>query len=83
MTGKGSPYVGEVLDIAFAKAQAVIVLFTGDDNAIIDTRLLSTKEKAEPKRRQPRPNKFFSKLAWHLVVNPERNNNCRGRVRIN
>jgi len=30
-TGKGSPYIGEILDKAFSQAQAVIVLMTPDD----------------------------------------------------
>jgi len=30
-TGKGSPYVGEILDRAFSEAQAVVVLMTPDD----------------------------------------------------
>lgn len=34
-TKKGSPYVGEVLDEAFNKAQAVVVLLTGDDIAYL------------------------------------------------
>lgn len=32
-TQKASPYVGEVLDAAFSKARAVVVLFTPDDEA--------------------------------------------------
>ena len=32
-TGKASPYVGEVLNAAFSKAQAVVVLLTPDDEA--------------------------------------------------
>jgi len=32
-TGKTNPYVGEVLDAAFAKAQAIVVLMTPDDEA--------------------------------------------------
>lgn len=32
-TGQGSPYVGEVLDKAFDRAQAVVVLLTPDDDA--------------------------------------------------
>jgi predicted nucleotide-binding protein len=32
-TGKGTPYVGEILDTAFSKAQAVLVLMTPDDEA--------------------------------------------------
>lgn len=31
LTGKGSPYIGEVLDAAFAHAQAIVVLLTPDD----------------------------------------------------
>lgn len=34
-TKKGAPYVGEILDVAFKKAQAVIVLLTGDDIAYL------------------------------------------------
>ncbi|MDP9331413.1 MAG: nucleotide-binding protein [Actinomycetota bacterium] len=33
LTGKPTPYVGEILDAAFANAQAVVVLFTPDDEA--------------------------------------------------
>ena len=32
-TGKASPYIGEILDVAFAQAHAVVVLFTPDDEA--------------------------------------------------
>ena len=32
-TGKPSPYIGEVLDAAFSRAHAVVVLFTPDDEA--------------------------------------------------
>lgn len=30
-TGKGAPYIGEILNTAFSIAQAIIVLFTGDE----------------------------------------------------
>jgi len=33
MTGKGTPYIGEVLDVAFERGQAVLVLMTPDDIA--------------------------------------------------
>jgi len=33
LTGKGSPYVGEVLDAAFEHSTAAVVLFTPDDEA--------------------------------------------------
>ena len=32
-TGKASPYIGEILDTAFSRAHAVVVLFTPDDEA--------------------------------------------------
>lgn len=33
LTGKGSPFIGEVLDVAFANAQAIVILMTPDDVA--------------------------------------------------
>ena len=33
MTGKASPYIGEILDTAFSEALAVVALFTPDDEA--------------------------------------------------
>lgn len=33
LTGKGSPYIGDVLDAAFGAAQAIVVLQTPDDVA--------------------------------------------------
>ena len=32
-TGKTSPYIGEILDAAFSRAHAIVVLFTPDDEA--------------------------------------------------
>ena len=32
-TGKPSPYTGEILDVAFSRAHAILVLFTPDDEA--------------------------------------------------
>lgn len=59
MTGKGSPYIGEVLEHAFKQARAVVVLFTGDDHAKLDDRLLGIDETSEPLQSQPRPNVLF------------------------
>jgi predicted nucleotide-binding protein len=39
-TGKGSPFIGQILDHAFAQAKAVVVLITGDDIARLGTRYL-------------------------------------------
>ena len=56
LTGKGSPYIGEILDAAFAAAQAVVVLFTGDDLAGLREELLKPGEPPEMPHPQPRPN---------------------------
>ena len=40
-TGKSSPYIGEILDGAFNVAQAVVVLFTPDDEARLRKSLLT------------------------------------------
>jgi hypothetical protein len=44
LAGKGTPYVGEILDAAFANAQAVVVLFTPDDLARLRPGLCGSKE---------------------------------------
>ncbi|NEE03852.1 TIR domain-containing protein [Phytoactinopolyspora halotolerans] len=38
LTGKGSPYIGEILDAAFTHAQAVVVLMTPDEVAYLQPR---------------------------------------------
>ena len=44
-TGKASPYIGEILDAAFSRAHAVLVLFTPDDEArsLSEDSFLETK----------------------------------------
>lgn len=44
LTKKGAPYVGEVLDRAFEKAVATIVLLTPDDEARLKPALLKTND---------------------------------------
>ena len=60
-TGQGSPYVGQTLDVAFEKAQAIIVLLTPDDEAHL--RDVYQQENDPPHERdltpQPRPNVLF------------------------
>jgi len=60
-TRKGSPYPGEVLDKAFAKASAVIVLLTPDDEAQLrKIHWRKGEEKYEKKLMgQARPNVLF------------------------
>jgi predicted nucleotide-binding protein len=60
-TRKGSPYPGEVLDKAFAKASAVIVLLTPDDDAQLRKVHWKKGEEAFEKKLmgQARPNVLF------------------------
>lgn len=59
-TGKGSPYIGEVLDAAFGSAQAIIVLQTPDDVAYLHPSLTDDVDDPETQAQmQPRPNVLF------------------------
>jgi len=61
MTGKGSPYIGEVLDTAFANAQAVVALLTADDVACLRDELQQEHDLDYEKNPTPqaRPNVLF------------------------
>jgi len=61
MTGKGSPYVGEVLDRAFHEAAAVVVLLSPDDEARLAKEFVKSSDPAHEKNltRQARPNVLF------------------------
>ena len=59
--GQGSPYIGEVIKAALERAQAIVVLFTGDDEAQL---LKEFRGKSEPSYEvnltpQPRQNVLF------------------------
>ena len=59
--GKASPYTGEILDAAFSKAHAVVVLFTPDDEARLREPF---RKKSDPSHEteltgQARPNVLF------------------------
>jgi len=60
-TGDAAPYIGTILDAAFDKAQAVVVLLTGDDMAYLRKDL--KRQNDEPFELKPtpqaRPNVFF------------------------
>lgn len=60
-TGSGSPYIGEVLDRVFQKAQAVIVLLTGDDISKLSSQYLKAEDSAYERDFTPqsRPNVLF------------------------
>ena len=59
LTGKGSPYIGEVLDAAFGAAQAVVVLETPDDIAYLHSSLTYDGDPDAEPQAQPRPNVLF------------------------
>ncbi|GHT58497.1 hypothetical protein FACS1894109_12810 [Spirochaetia bacterium] len=61
MTGIATPYIGEVLNIAFSNAQAIIVLLTPDDKVKLRDELQDKDEQASEKRfqYQARPNVLF------------------------
>lgn len=60
-TGQGSPYIGDVLDQAFADAQAVVVLLTGDDVARLRPGYLTEHDPPHERALTPqaRPNVLF------------------------
>lgn len=60
-TGRSTPYIGDVLDAAFGRAHAVIVLFTPDDNAYLREEFRNSSDpphETEPTG-QARPNVLF------------------------
>jgi len=61
LTGKPSPYVGEILDAAFRHAVAVVVLFTPDDEARLKSEFLNRRDRADERELtgQARPNVLF------------------------
>jgi predicted nucleotide-binding protein len=61
LTGKASPYIGEILDSAFRHAQAVVVLLTPDDEARLREELVHPDDPSHEKilTGQARPNVLF------------------------
>src|SRR2546427_6198469 len=61
LTGKGSPYIGEILDAAFRKATAVVVLLTPDDEARSKPEFVKAQDPPEESKLmgQARPNVLF------------------------
>jgi len=60
-TGKGSPYIGEILDSAFDQAQAIVVVLTPDDIVYLRKPLQKIDDQPEEKTPTPqaRPNVLF------------------------
>jgi predicted nucleotide-binding protein len=61
MAKKNNPYVGDILNTAMAKAQAVVVLFSPDDEARLKPEFVTRSDGPSEKnlRGQPRPNVLF------------------------
>lgn len=73
LTGKASPFIGEILDVAFSNAQAVVVLMTPDDVAQLQEQFRSPHD--PPYEVQPtgqaRPNVLFE-AGMAMGRNPNR-----------
>lgn len=61
MTGNASPFIGDILDVAFQQAQAVVVLLNGDDEAHLRPEYHTDKmpEYEKDLTPQARPNVLF------------------------
>ena len=61
LTGKPTPFMGEILDAAMQYAQAIVVLFTGDDLARLRDEFLSGNDPDYERETTPqsRPNVIF------------------------
>lgn len=72
-TGKGSPYVGEILDTSFSIAQAIIVLFTPDDEAKLLDEFINENDETYERELTPqaRPNVIFE-AGMAMGRNPDR-----------
>jgi predicted nucleotide-binding protein len=61
MTGMPSPFIGEIVDAAMQQAQAVLVLFTGDDETRLNSKFVTSSDSYHEGEftSQPRPNVIF------------------------
>jgi predicted nucleotide-binding protein len=61
LTGTPSPHIGEIVDAAMLHAQAILVLFTGDDQARLRDEFLSGNDPVYERETTPqsRPNVIF------------------------
>lgn len=71
MTGSASPYIGDVLDAAFRRAQAVVVLQTPDDIAHLHESLTYPGDPETQPQLQPRPNVLYE-AGMAMGRNPDR-----------
>ena len=72
-TGRASPYIGQILDAAFSRAHAVLVLFTPDDEARLRESFRADNEHPHETQLtgQARPNVLFE-AGMAMGRNPDR-----------
>ena len=74
LTGKPAPFVGEILDAAMGYAQAIVVLFTGDDQARLRDEFLSGNDPSARRNarsreiRSPMPGVSLLRSTWMAVM---------------
>jgi predicted nucleotide-binding protein len=73
LTCKSAPYVGEILDVAFSAAQAVVVILSPDDEARLRDELHGKEEPDYETKLTPqaRPNVLFE-AGMSMARNPDR-----------
>jgi len=73
LTGKASPYIGEILEAAFRHARAVVVLLTPDDEARLRNDLIKPADPTHERSLtgQARPNVLFE-AGMALASHPDR-----------
>jgi predicted nucleotide-binding protein len=73
LTGKGTPFIGEILDVAFSKAQAILVLFTPDEDVKLRNDFILQNDSDTDKKlsRQARPNVIFE-AGMAMGYNPDK-----------
>ncbi len=69
----GSPFVGEVIDVALKISAAVIIIFSPDDLAVLKNEFVKYDDKEEEKKLspQPRPNVLFE-AGMAFGINPKK-----------
>lgn len=72
-SGKPSPYIGEILDAAFKRARAIVVLMTPDDMAVLREDLQKPSDPPFEKNQtgQARPNVLFE-AGMAFATHPDR-----------
>ena len=72
-TGKATPYIGQILDAAFSRTQAIVVLLTPDDEAHLKESLRGDNEPSHEVKLtgQARPNVLFE-AGMAMGRNPDR-----------